>query len=396
MPAVYGIVAENVHCPDENTLVALAEGGMKAHLRAAYARHLDECPSCRETVSSLVRLSSSASLASASGADNASSVDAALAKTIPSERPPAAASPVSVPPVSLAPADLAAGQLVAERYRLERIVGEGGLGTVWAATHVLTQKRVALKVTKFRFPELDKRLLREARISGIVQHPNIVDIHDVLQLPEHGALALVMDLMEGESLDRFLASRQRLTVDETLQILLPVLRALAAAHAVGIIHRDLKPANIFLARSASAVAGAKPVPMLLDFGLAKMTATEGVAAMTSVLTKEKQLLGTPHYMAPEQLYGEADIDARTDVWAVGSVIFECLAGARPLVGSSVGQLLRSLATREIPKLTTAVPGIPPELGALVDSMLTRDRALRPSSLAPIIVAAESLVAHPHV
>ena len=132
-------------------------------------------------------------------------------------------------------------------------------------------------------------------------------------------------------------------------------------------------------------------PMLLDFGLAKLTATEGAAAQTSALTKEKQLLGTPHYMAPEQLYGELDIDARTDVWAVGAVLFECLSAQRPLTGNTVGQVMRSLATREIPKIDSVVPGLPPQVAAMIDTMLTRDRAQRPASVQPLVAAAEWLL-----
>jgi serine/threonine-protein kinase len=388
-----------VQCPDENTLVALAEGGATSETRAIYARHLDECPSCRVTVGSLVRLAGTSSVRvsghpSSQGHPSShpsrpppsiEDEQAALAPTMASDRPP--------PPSTVREkGELAVGDIVAQRYRLDRIVGEGGLGVVWAATHVLTHKPVALKLTKFRYPELDKRFLREARVSGVLRHPNIVDVHDVLQLENDGALAMVMDLLEGEPLDHHLATYKRLTLGQTLRIMHPVLSALAAAHALGIVHRDLKPQNIFLAHDPSGGGGMATVkPMLLDFGLAKLTATEGVAKQTSVLTKEKQLLGTPHYMAPEQLYGEVDIDARTDVWAVGAVLFECLSGQRPLAGNNVGQVLRSLATREIPKIESLVPGLPPQFAAMIDTMLTRDRVSRPATVQPVVAAAEWLL-----
>lgn len=304
----------------------------------------------------------------------------AFARTVASDHPPPVSGQRSTPPA--VPGELAPGVIVAGRYRLDRIVGEGGLGVVWAATHTLTQKAVALKITKFRFPELDKRFLREARVSGILNHPNIVDVHDVLQLEGDGSLAMVMDLLQGESLDRYLASRGKLSVGETMRIMHPVLSALAAAHAVGIVHRDMKPHNIFLCSPTT--PGGPPIPMLLDFGLAKMTASEGAAAMTSVLTREKQLLGTPQYMAPEQLYGEIDIDTRTDVWSSGAVLFECLTGERPLSGNSVGQLMRMLATREIPKIATLVPHAPPPLAEMIDTMLIRDRAMRPANVQPAV------------
>ncbi len=351
-----------MECPDENTLVAVAEGTAPS---AVHARHLDSCSSCRETVGSLVRL-------------------AALAPTMTSDRPPPLRT--SDPDRS---GESAAGDIVAQRYRLERIVGEGGLGVVWAATHIVTMKPVALKILKFRYPEIDKRFLREARVSGVVNHPNIVDVHDVVQVERDGSLAMVMDLLEGEPLDRHLETHGRLSLGHTLRIMHPVLSALAAAHALGIVHRDLKPQNIFLARGPLG----EERPMLLDFGLAKLTATAGVAAQTSVLTKEKQLLGTPQYMAPEQLYGEIDIDARTDVWAVGAVLFECLAGQRPLGGNNVGQVMRSLATKEIPKIGALVPDLPPQFAAMIDAMLTRERATRPASVEPVVAAAAYLLAN---
>ncbi len=384
-----------MQCPDENTLVALADGGATSETRAVYARHLDECPSCRVTVGSLVRLAGTSSVRPASDGSSPSSPSSgsnrppmsaeeqvvAFAPTMASDRP------ASPPSTTRESGELVAGDIVAERYRLDRIVGEGGLGVVWAATHVLTHKPVALKITKFRYPELDKRFLREARVSGVIRHPNIVDVHDVLQLDSNGSLAMVMDLLEGEPLDRHLGTHGKLTLGHTLRIMHPVLSALAAAHALGIVHRDLKPQNIFLARDPAGTIK----PMLLDFGLAKLTATEGAAKQTSVLTKEKQLLGTPHYMAPEQLYGEIDIDARTDVWAVGAVLFECLSGQRPLTGNNVGQVLRSLATRELPKIESLVPGLPPQFAAMIDTMLTRDRATRPANVQPVIAAAEWLL-----
>jgi eukaryotic-like serine/threonine-protein kinase len=371
----------DVECPDENTLVALADGTAPSDLRATHARHLDGCPSCRETIGSLLRLVAP----SASGTRPLSIEEerVAFAPTMASDRPPPLAGEGD------GDTALVPGDVVAQRYRLERIVGEGGLGVVWAATHVVTRKPVALKILKFRYPELDKRFLREARVAGVVNHPNIVDVHDVVQVERDGSLAMVMDLLDGEPLDRRLERDGRLPLGETLRIMHPVLSALAAAHALGIVHRDLKPQNIFLARDGHGATR----PMLLDFGLAKLTATAGVAAQTSVLTKEKQLLGTPQYMAPEQLYGEVDIDARTDVWAVGAVLFECLAGQRPLAGNNVGQIMRSLATREIPKLGALVPGVPAQLAAMIDTMLTRERATRPATVQPVVATVEWLLAN---
>ena len=354
-----------MECPDENTLAMLAEPAFPDHPaseeRAIAARHLDTCSSCRETVSSLLRGAETSSLALAP-----TMALAAEAEEARECRP---------------------GDLVAQRYRLERIVGEGGLGVVWAASDVTSGRPVALKVLKFRVPEIDRRFLREARVANVVRHPNIVEVHDVVEVPD-GSLAMVMDLLGGDPLDRVMQQHGPLTLGTTLRILLPVLEALAAAHAFGIVHRDLKPQNIFLSRNADGSAR----PVLLDFGLAKLTATDGALVQTSVLTREHQLLGTPLYMAPEQLYGELDIDVRTDVWAVGVVLFECLTGKLPLDGRTVGQLMRSLATREIPKIASLAPALPPAFASMIDTMLTRDRAARPATIAPVVVAAAELVA----
>lgn len=339
------MLCARVNCPDENTLVALAEGTSPSETRAVHARHLDTCSSCRQTIGSMMRLAGTSTTAETTESTN-----------------------------TQARHSLSAADIIAGRYRLERVIGEGGLGVVWAATDVVARRRVALKILKFRYPELDKRVLREARVANVLNHPNIVNVHDIVVATQGDSLALVMDILEGESLDRFLKRRGRLDLEEALRIMQPILSALGAAHALGIVHRDLKPQNIFLAAGGDGTVK----PILLDFGLAKLTASEGVAAQTSALTRESQRLGTPHYMAPEQLYGESDIDARTDMWAIGAILFECLAGWRPVPGRTVGQILQSLAVREIPKIESTVSGLPRSFADTVNDMLLRERHRRPT------------------
>jgi serine/threonine-protein kinase len=357
-------------CPDENTLVQLVDGTLPTDARADHARHLDECDSCRRAVGSLVRLLSPEE-------------HPALARTVASEHPPAQGG--AGPSQGTDRQGFVAGDVVG-RYQLERIIGEGGLGVVWAARHVLTRKPVALKFTKFEHPELTKRFLREARVGGVLQHPAVVEVHDVFESKPGGPLVMVMDLLHGESLDGLIARRGRLSLHEVSFVMQPVLSALAAAHALGIVHRDIKPPNIFLESPGGGSTSYRS--RLLDFGLARLTAAEGVAAATSVLTREKQLMGTPHYMAPEQLYGELDIDARTDVWAIGVVFYECLTGKRPLVGNSVGQILQSLATREIAPVASVVPDLPADLAQAIDASLARDRAARTPSILPLLALTE--------
>jgi len=227
--------------------------------------------------------------------------------------------------------DLTPGQVIAGRYRLERLVGEGGMGLVYSATHTITRKSVALKFLKVTGDEHVRRFLREARIAGTVRHPNIVEVHDILQLPGGGAPVMVMDLLRGESLAQRLEREQRVPLHELTAILLPVVSALGSAHALGIIHRDLKPENIFLTRGS---AGGKDGVKVLDFGIAKLTAQEGDAA-SSGITHTGAVMGTPYYMAPEQVFGEKAIDHRADIWALGVILYECVSGRKPIGGSSL-------------------------------------------------------------
>ena len=317
-------------CLEEATVLALVEGRLLTSAAAQAEAHMASCTECRQLISELARGTPS----SATG-----------------ENEPAPT-------------------IIAGRYQLERLLGEGGVGSVWAAKHLATRKPVALKFLKRSADERhQRRLLREARAAGAVRHPNVLAIHDVLEL-EEGSPVLVMDLLEGESLRQRLVRSARLSLSETAAILLPVASAIGAAHAAGIIHRDLKPENIFLCRTRGV--------QVLDFGIAKLTAREGDAATTSGLTHTGEILGTPYYMSPEQIFGEQDIDARSDLWALGVILYECLSGQRPFQGANVGQVLKAITTGSTPSL--AAPGLPREIVALVDRLLARERARRPSDV----------------
>jgi eukaryotic-like serine/threonine-protein kinase len=264
------------------------------------------------------------------------------------------------------------GMIIAGRYRLDRPLGEGGMGAVWAATHTVTQRTHALKLLKKKDddPATRKRMLREARAASAVRHANVVTVHDVVEGPD-GAPVLVMDLLEGESLGDRLEREKRLDLGEALRIARAILEALEAAHAAGVVHRDLKPDNVFLTKHGLKV---------LDFGIAKLTANEGPGrATTNMLTESGAVMGTPSYMAPEQAFGEGEIDARADLWALGVVLYECIAGARPVDGTTVGQIFKSLATGAIVPLESRVPDVPSDVAGLVRGLLTIDRNGRPSS-----------------
>ena len=275
------------------------------------------------------------------------------------------------------------GDVVANRYRLERLLGEGGMGSVWAATHTVTQRTHALKLLKKKDddPATRRRMLREARAASAVRHPNVVTIHDVIEGPD-GAPVLVMDLLDGESLGDRLEREKKLDVRETLRIVRAILEALEAAHAAGVVHRDLKPDNVFLAQGNVKV---------LDFGVAKLTASDGPArATTNLLTESGAMLGTPCYMAPEQAFAEGEVDARADLWAVGVVLYECLAGVRPADGATLGQVLKVLATGAIVPLAQRAPDVPADVAALVGRLLASDRDARPASARAVLDALDAI------
>ncbi len=262
------------------------------------------------------------------------------------------------------------GEIVAERYRLDRKIGEGGMGVVWAATHTVSQRKVALKFLKSENEDRARRLLREARISGHLSHPHIVEVLDAFSAK--GATVLVMELLDGETVEAHLARKGVLTETEAIALLSPVLDALSSAHRAGIVHRDLKPANIFL-------AGPEARVKVLDFGIAKMGRGEDLSASAS-LTQTGSLVGTPHYMAPEQVFGDPDVDARADVWALGVILFECISGQRPFDAESFGQIIKQVTMGSPRPLPSTVS---PEMRALVQRMLARDRADRPRDAAEV-------------
>src|ERR1043165_1346979 len=221
--------------------------------------------------------------------------------------------------------ELASRDLVAGRYRLERRIGEGGMGVVWAAEDAVAHGRVALKLLKdvAGDPDAPERLVREARAAAAVRHPNVVHTLDAIDLGD-GSPVLVMELLDGESLRERLRREPRIAVRELAAIMVQVVSAVGAAHALGIVHRDLKPENIFLCHGPTAV----PVVKILDFGIAKLTALDGEARRSTGLTTGA-VLGTPEYMAPEQVFAEADLDHRADIWALGLIIYQSLSGVLP-------------------------------------------------------------------
>ena len=279
---------------------------------------------------------------------------------------------------------LETGAIVGDRFRLESLLGEGGMGCVWAATHTVTRRRMALKFLKTRGNaglETRQRFVREARTACAVEHPNILPIHDVFELEGHGPV-MVMDRLRGETLRDVLTRERSLSLAQTATILLPVISAVGTAHSRGIVHRDLKPENLFLVDKGRS----SPHIMVLDFGIAKVVALEGDdVAWTDTLeaganTSTGALLGSPCYMAPEQAAGEVGIDHRVDIWALGIIIYETLSGILPIDGPNVGQVFKKLITGTIEPLENVCEDLPKNVYSLVGQMLQWDKQQRPDDL----------------
>ena len=274
--------------------------------------------------------------------------------------------------VPLAAEPDAEGYVIAQKYRLESLLGEGGMGAVWRAFNLQLEVPVAVKLLRAGMGsvELAERLRVEARAAAKLVHPCIVRVFDIGEA-ESGAPFIVMELLHGESLGTML-ERGALAPATALQLLLPIAEGLSLAHSRGVVHRDLKPDNIFIATEGSVVQ-----PKLLDFGIAKVTSA--MVAGGPTLTQTGTLLGSPDYMSPEQAQGLSDIDERSDVWAFCVVLYEVLSGQAPFGGDSCQAILRSVIQDEPPPLH-ALAGIDPALSALIQRGLSKHRDARPASI----------------
>jgi len=266
------------------------------------------------------------------------------------------------------------GAVLAGRYRLDEKLGEGGMGVVWAATHQVTRQTVALKLlvpgAGTEANRFVKRFMREARAASAVKHPNVVVVFDVMELDEQTPM-MVMELLRGETLGQRLDREPVLPLGEVARVLLPVVSALGTAHRAGIVHRDVKPDNIFLAETPEGMC-----VKVLDFGVAKLA--PAVEDVDATLTATNSIVGTPYYMAPEQVFGEKDIDGRVDIWALGVIAYECLAGVRPAGGDNVGQIMKIIATNRIVPVDQVTAGLPADVTAIVMRALSFERSERPS------------------
>jgi serine/threonine-protein kinase len=268
---------------------------------------------------------------------------------------------------------LNSGDLIQSRYRLSRLLGSGASGSVWAAKNELIDRDVALKIMR---PEVAEdavslqRFFNEAKASGRVRSPSIVEILDLGQA-EDGSPFLVFELLEGEGLDEKLRRENMVTAEPLLEMLVGVARALEQAHGLGIIHRDLKPANIFVTKGPNGTQVAK----ILDFGISKVFDT----GHNFTLTRTGTVVGSPAYMSPEQAAGREDIDGRADVWSLGVVMYEALTGTLPHQAANYNQLMVRILTQDTEPVLTRKADLPPSVCAIVDACLKRERDERTSN-----------------
>jgi serine/threonine-protein kinase len=274
------------------------------------------------------------------------------------------------------------GRILDKKYRLVRLIGEGGMGSVWEAEHVMISRRAAVKVMHARSGdqrnEAMRRFFLEAQAASAIGHPNIIEIYDV-GVEDDSTAFIVMELLSGASLETLLLDRGPIPAPRAVGIILQVLSALNAAHKKGIIHRDIKPENIFLAVDARMREEVK----LLDFGVAKIVQTEGEAVR---ITQTGSAMGTPCYMSPEQARGERQVDARIDIWAIGVILYEVMSGRLPFHGESYNEVIGKILLETPPPLAALVPGVSPELVAVVEKAMAKDRNARFKNVGEMIRA----------
>lgn len=282
------------------------------------------------------------------------------------------------------------GEVVDGKYRVESLLGKGGMGAVFVVRHTQTQRPFALKCMLADLIgdyEAEQRFIREAKLSGNVGHSGVVATYDIGR--HRGCLYMVMELLSGESLSARL-TRGAFSVGEAAHLMINVLDAVAAAHQQGIVHRDLKPDNIFLHRGPG---GGGYEPKILDFGISKALSPDGQPTLG--LTKTGMMLGTPLYMSPEQVRASRDLDQRTDIYALGVITYQLLTGTVPFNGSGFAELVLKIVTGDTVPPSARTPSIPSGLDAVVMRAMSVEpaqrfadtqsfsRALAPFAVAPV-------------
>jgi serine/threonine-protein kinase len=278
------------------------------------------------------------------------------------------------------------GERIAGRYELKGLIGIGGMGAVYEARHLELGKPVAIKVlipALAKDSQIAERFLREGRAAAAVDHPNIVEVFDLGTEPS-GLTFIAMEKLEGEDLRSRIARAHPLDPRFVARLGAELTGAVDAAHRQGVIHRDLKPANVFLSTRGPNV----DVVKVLDFGIARLAG----AAEAQALTATGQVLGTPAYMAPEQIRGERNSDARVDIYGIGAVLYEALTGVPPFRADSLGELALKVADDDPEPLAALRPGLPRRMVELVERAMRKNPAERPHRAAELETELRALLA----
>jgi eukaryotic-like serine/threonine-protein kinase len=273
---------------------------------------------------------------------------------------------------------VSAGDVIADKYEVERVLAEGGMGVVVAAQHKQLRRRVALKFLRPELCEMREvvaRFLREAQAMTTIQNEHVARVLDVGTMTT-GAPYMVMEYLEGEDLAQVIERRDRLPVTEAIDYVLQGMEALAEAHVHGFVHRDLKPSNLFVTQRPDG----SPLVKVLDFGISKVVAGEGGGVD---LTHAHGLLGSPLYMSPEQIRSSKSVDARADIWTIGIILFELVSGQVPFQAESVPAVLAAIIADDPPLLLSVVPDSPPQLSDVISRCLRRNREERYANVADL-------------
>jgi eukaryotic-like serine/threonine-protein kinase len=275
------------------------------------------------------------------------------------------------------------GDTLAGKYRIDRILGVGGMGVVVGAHHVQLDERVAIKFLlpeTVGNPETLARFLREARAAAKIKSEHVARVTDVGALGD-GAPYMVMEYLEGSDLAVWIRQQGALAVEQAVDFILQASEAIAEAHAAGIVHRDLKPGNLFVTRQRDGALAIK----VLDFGISKTTGLGG-SGLEGSITKTSALMGSPLYMSPEQMRSSKDVDARSDIWALGVILYELVSGAQPFKADTMPELVVQIMEQPPPPLHGRRSDLPLGLDAVVARCLEKDRGKRFESIGAMAIA----------